>query len=91
MLILGIDTTTKTAAVAIVNFVGRGAPDAPEPPSSLRALPLEEGGCKILSEMQSCGLKSHSENLMPMIDYTLKCAGVSLNDIDLFAVSHGPG
>ena len=46
---------------------------------------------KISCEMQSCGKISHSENLMPMIDYTLKCAGVSLKEIDLFAVSNGPG
>jgi len=71
MLILGIDTTTKTAAVAVVNF--------------------ENDTSKILSEMQSCGKISHSENLMPMIDYNLKCAGVALNDIDLFAISRGPG
>ena len=75
MLILGIDTTTKTAAVAVVNY---------ELPLSLRATPLGEGGFKILSEMQSCGGISHSENLMPMIDYTLKSAGVLLDDIDLF-------
>ena len=69
MLILGIDTTTKTASTAVVGF----------------------DGDKILCEMQSCGKISHSENLMPMIDYTLKCAGVLLDDIDLFAVAHGPG
>ena len=69
MLILGIDTTTKTASTAVVGF----------------------DGDKILCEMQSCGKISHSENLMPMVDYTLKCAGVKLNDIDLFAVAHGPG
>ena len=78
MLILGIDTTTKTASTAVVDFVGRADPDAP-------------CDCKILCEMQSCGKISHSENLMPMIDSTLKCAGVSLNEIDLFAISHGPG
>ena len=69
MLILGIDTTTKTASTAVMGF----------------------DGDKILCEMQSYGKISHSENLMPMIDYTLKCAGVTLKEIDLFAVSHGPG
>ena len=50
-------------------------------------------GGKVLCEMRSDGNGkiSHSENLMPMVDYTLKCAGISLSDIDLFAVSHGPG
>jgi len=69
MLILGIDTTTKTASTAVMGF----------------------DGDKILCDMQSSGRLSHSENLMPMIDYTLKCAGVLLNDIDLFAVARGPG
>ena len=69
MLILGIDTTTKTASTAVMGF----------------------DGDNISCEIQSMGKKTHSENLMPMIDYTLKCAGVLLNDIDLFAVSHGPG
>jgi len=46
---------------------------------------------KTLAEIKSSGSISHSENLMPMIDYTLKCAGVTLGDVDLFAVSCGPG
>ncbi|MCL2775456.1 MAG: tRNA (adenosine(37)-N6)-threonylcarbamoyltransferase complex dimerization subunit type 1 TsaB [Oscillospiraceae bacterium] len=74
MLILGIDTTTKTASTAVVNFGGEKPRDF-----------------TVLSEMQSCGRISHSENLMPMIDYTLKCAGVALSEIDLFAVANGPG
>ena len=54
---------------------------------------LDSGGGKVLCEMQSnaTGKISHSENLMPMVDYTLKCAGICLSDIDLFAVSRGPG
>jgi tRNA threonylcarbamoyladenosine biosynthesis protein TsaB len=50
-----------------------------------------EKGAKILSEVTSNGNLSHSENLMPMIDYALKCAGVCLGDIDLFAAANGPG
>jgi len=46
---------------------------------------------KTLAEITSNGQISHSENLMPMIDYTLKCAGIKLGDVDLFAVSCGPG
>jgi tRNA threonylcarbamoyladenosine biosynthesis protein TsaB len=67
MLILGIDTSTKTASAAVTD------------------------GGEILAEITSGGKISHSENLMPMIDYTLKCAGAALNDIDLFAVAQGPG
>ena len=69
MLILGIDTTTKTASTAV----------------------FESDANLVLSEIKSCGGISHSENLMPMIDYTLKCAGIKLKEIDLFAVAHGPG
>ena len=52
---------------------------------------FDSNGGKVLCEMQAHSKVSHSENLMPMVDYTLKCAGVLLNDIDLFAVSQGPG
>lgn len=34
---------------------------------------------------------THSETLMPMIDYALKSVKLSAGDIDLFAVSCGPG
>ena len=34
---------------------------------------------------------THSETLMPMIDYALKSVKLSVSDIDLFAVSCGPG
>jgi len=74
MLILGIDTATKTAATAVVNIND-------EKPHLIT----------VLSEMQSSGKIPHSENLMPMIDCTLKCAGVGLSEIDLFAAANGPG
>lgn len=46
---------------------------------------------KILSlNFSNTGL-THSQTLMPMIDNTLKIAGVDIKDIDLFAVSNGPG
>ena len=34
---------------------------------------------------------THSQTLMPMVDYVLKGAGLGLADIDLFAASVGPG
>lgn len=34
---------------------------------------------------------THSEKLLPLLDSTLKEAGVTLNDIDLFALTLGPG
>ena len=74
MLILGIDTTAKTASAAVVN-VGDVKPH----------------DFTVLSEMKSSGRITHSENLVPMIDYTLKCAGIALSEIDLFASAVGPG
>ncbi len=34
---------------------------------------------------------THSQTLMPMVDYVLEGAGLAVSDIDLFAVSSGPG
>ena len=46
---------------------------------------------KVLSlNFSNTGL-THSQTLLPMIESTLKIAGVSVNDIDLFAISNGPG
>lgn len=69
MLILGIDSSSKTASAAVFD--------------------CEKN--KILSEVNSGGNIPHSENLLPMIDYALKSAGVCIGNINLFAVSNGPG
>ena len=46
---------------------------------------------KLLSEcFINCGL-THSETLMPMIDNALMSAGKSIEEVDLIAVSDGPG
>lgn len=46
---------------------------------------------KILSmNFSNTGL-THSQTLMPMISNTLEMAGITVNDIDIFAVSSGPG
>jgi tRNA threonylcarbamoyladenosine biosynthesis protein TsaB len=34
---------------------------------------------------------THSQTLMPLVESTLKSAGLTLQDIDAFAVSNGPG
>ncbi len=46
---------------------------------------------KILSQNYSNTGLTHSQTLLPMIENTLKTAGVSVKDIDLLAVSNGPG
>lgn len=34
---------------------------------------------------------THSETLMPMINSALNCSKTDIDDIDVFAISHGPG
>ncbi len=46
---------------------------------------------KVLSESQTNTGLTHSATLMPMIDSTLKNARISLDSIDYFACSVGPG
>lgn len=56
---------------------------------SAGAAVVEDG--KLLSEcFVNCGL-THSETLLPMIDSALTMAGKDIGDIDLIAVSDGPG
>lgn len=57
--------------------------------TSASAAVLSDG--KILSLNYSNTGLTHSQTLLPMIDSALKSAGVTVNDIDLFAVSYGPG
>ena len=45
----------------------------------------------ILSEVHSGGDITHSENLCPMVDRALATAGLVLSDVNLFAVTVGPG
>ena len=69
MLMLGVDSSSKTASAAVFDCENN----------------------KILSEINSNGNVPHSENLLPMIDYALKTAGVGVSDVNLFAVANGPG
>lgn len=67
MKILGIDSSAKSASVAVT-----------------------ENGRVLSSFFVNTGL-THSQTLMPMIDNALKCADISLDNIDLIAVNKGPG
>ncbi len=49
----------------------------------------EEG--RILGEYSLHSTKTHSQNLLPVIDSLLGACGLSLADMDLFAVDVGPG
>ncbi len=57
--------------------------------TSASAAILSDG--KILSLNYSNTGLTHSQTLLPMIENALESAGVTVNDIDLFAVSYGPG
>lgn len=46
---------------------------------------------KIISESYLNNQKTHSEGLMPMVDFVLKSAGAEIADISLFACVTGPG
>lgn len=46
---------------------------------------------KILSECCINAGLTHSQTLMPMVDFAVKNAGLKISDIDLFAASSGPG
>ncbi len=45
----------------------------------------------LLSEITIIPGRTHSRHLMEIIDYVLKTASASLNDVDGFAVTRGPG
>lgn len=46
---------------------------------------------QLLSNLQDLSGHTHSETLLPMIENTLKAQKATVEDIDLFAVSVGPG
>lgn len=46
---------------------------------------------KILAESFINNGLTHSQTLMPMVEKTIAESGISVKDIDLFAVTHGPG
>ncbi len=67
MNILGMDTSSVNACVAVMN---------------------DE---KILGEYTVSHDRTHSQIIMPMLDDMLKCCGLTIEDIDVFAVATGPG
>lgn len=46
---------------------------------------------RVIAEFSLNTMKTHSQTLMPMIEAALHTSGTSLSEIDLFAVSSGPG
>ena len=48
-------------------------------------------GVRLISQYSQCTALTHSRTLLPMAEDMLKNAELSLEDIGLFAVAHGPG
>lgn len=48
-------------------------------------------GENLLAEFTVNNKQTHSQTLLPMIDNVVKMSGVSLSDIDVIAISSGPG
>lgn len=48
-------------------------------------------GNKVLCDFFIDAGLTHSQTLVPMIDYSLKCLGMSAGDIDVFSAVNGPG
>ncbi len=46
---------------------------------------------QLLSQYFQCSALTHSRTLLPMAEDMLKNAELSIKDVDLFAVAHGPG
>lgn len=83
MLVLGIETSCDDTAIAVVS-------DGPEVRSSIvssqHAIHTAYGG--VVPEL-AC--RSHVENLPPVLDAALTQAETTLQDIDVIAVTQGPG
>ncbi len=48
-------------------------------------------GDRLISQYSQCSGLTHSRTLLPMAEDMLKNAEMSINDVDLIAVAHGPG
>ncbi len=83
MLILGIDTSCDDTCAAVLR-------DDFEVLSSIVSSQDEVHGLfgGVVPELAS---RKHVENIIPIIDHALTSAGVTLSDIDLIAVTRGPG
>lgn len=46
---------------------------------------------KLISQYSQCSGLTHSRTLLPMAEDMLKNAELTINDVDAFAVAHGPG
>ncbi len=61
-----------------------------ESSAGVASVAITAGG-KILSEFTTDSGNTHSATLLPMIEASLKVVGMKISDVDLFALSAGPG
>ena len=74
--ILGIDTATLTASVALIRATGSDGGDV--------------GEMQLLASGQS-SVNTHSQRLLGLIDEALRSAGLTLGQLDGIAIGAGPG
>jgi N6-L-threonylcarbamoyladenine synthase len=87
MLILAVETSCDETAIAILKFNKRGKFEVlANQISSQIKIHAEWGGI-----VPNLAAREHSKNLLPVIKKTLKEANLELGNIDLFAVTQGPG
>lgn len=58
--------------------------------TAFNAVAVCDGGVVLAETLVNCG-RAHSERLIPTVDWVLTEAGLQLSDIDLLAVTIGPG
>ncbi|MBN1572100.1 MAG: tRNA (adenosine(37)-N6)-threonylcarbamoyltransferase complex transferase subunit TsaD [Deltaproteobacteria bacterium] len=83
MLVLGIDTSCDDTSAAVVTGDFKILSNIV---SSQDEVHTKFGG--VVPELAS---RKHLENIIPIIDSALETAGVSLKEIDIIAVTQGPG
>ncbi|MCX7794526.1 MAG: tRNA (adenosine(37)-N6)-threonylcarbamoyltransferase complex transferase subunit TsaD [Thermodesulfovibrionales bacterium] len=85
MLVLGIDTSCDDTSAAVIS-TERDITVLSDVVSSQAEIHKKYGG--IVPEIAS---RRHIENIMPVVEEALRIAGVSLEDLSLLSVCHGPG
>ena len=86
MLILGIETSCDDTAAAVVRSVNGRIKVLSSLVSSQTEIHAAWGGV-----VPNLAAREHLSNILPIIEESLKKAGVKLADLDLIAVTNGPG
>ncbi|MBP7060919.1 MAG: tRNA (adenosine(37)-N6)-threonylcarbamoyltransferase complex transferase subunit TsaD [Candidatus Moranbacteria bacterium] len=86
MYILALETSCDDTAAAIVEQTTDGVLVRASVVSSQIALHAAYGGV-----VPNLAAREHAKNIVPVIQTTLRTAGIGVTDIDLIAVTQGPG